>query len=161
MSLDPIDLRNAFGQFATGVTVITAEDSNGRPFGMTVNSFSSLSLDPPMLLWSIQNNSDCFSVFDNVGQFGVNILSQDQQGLSGRFARKGEHEMTTEELQAGENGCPLLKGAMTQFECTLDAQYPGGDHTILVGRIDAIQSDAEQTPLVFFGGAYRELKETP
>lgn len=159
MSLDPIEFRNALGRFATGVCVITTNPEGVTPFGMTVNSFASVSLDPALILWSIQKNSDCFDTFSKAETFAVNILSDDQQDISNQYAKKGEHDLVEGSFRQGATGCVVLKEAMSSFECTIDARHDGGDHVIIVGRVHEMTNHpAERNPLVFFSGKYRELK---
>lgn len=159
MSLDPRQFRNALGRFATGVCVITAQPQGEKPMGMTVNSFASVSLDPPLILWSLQKNSECYSAFANVPKFAVNFLSAGQQVLSNQFAKKGEHEIPEGQYIQGRSGCVVLKNVMTSMECQLEAMHDGGDHVIIIGRVlELIDHPAYRAPLVFFGGKYRELK---
>lgn len=159
MSLDPREFRNALGRFATGVCVITTEPAGGKPFGMTINSFSSVSLEPPLVLWSLQKNSECFAAFENTKQFAVNILSADQQAISNQFAKKGEHDLPEGSYSHGESGCVVLNDVITSFECEVDAVHEGGDHVIIVGRVLAMNNQADpRDPLLFFSGKYRELK---
>lgn len=157
MSIDKIQLRNAFGQFATGITVITANPDGFEPFGMTVNSFSSLSLDPPLLLWSLQNDSDCCEAFAAASHFAVNILNDEQQALSGRYAKKGEHALEQGDYKVGESGCAVLNESLAYFECRSAERYEGGDHTILVGEVECFEVSDEQSPLLFFAGKYHTL----
>lgn len=159
MSFDGIELRNAFGQFATGVTVVTAAPQGHAPFGMTANSFSSLSLDPPLLLWSIQRSSDLFEAFEAVDQFAINILAADQQDLSNAYAKKGAHDLAAEHYLMGDSGCPILKRAVASFECSMENRFDGGDHVILVGRVQELTSNTELEPLLFHAGKYRTLGE--
>lgn len=159
MSLDPREFRNALGRFATGVCVITTEPAGCKPFGMTINSFSSVSLDPPLILWSLQKNSECFAAFESSKQFGVNILSVDQQAISNQFAKKGEHDLPEGSYVKGESGCVVLSNVMTSLECEVDAVHEGGDHIIIVGRVLAMNNEQEaRDPLLFYTGKYRELK---
>lgn len=158
MTIDGRTLRNALGQFATGVTVITAQPAGAQPLGMTVNSFSALSLDPPLVLWSLQKDSECAPAFANATHYGVNILQQDQVDVSNAFAKKGEHELKAGDYRVGRSGVPVLKGCMTTFECRITARHDGGDHIILVGEVLEMNSLPDRKPLVFFGGRYRELK---
>ncbi|NRB39290.1 MAG: flavin reductase family protein [Pseudomonadales bacterium] len=159
MSLDPREFRNALGRFATGVCVITTNPEGVTPFGMTVNSFASVSLDPALILWSIQKDSDCFETFKTADKFAVNILADDQQDISNLYAKKGEHDLTEGTFRQGSSGVVVLKEAMSSFECTIDARHDGGDHVIIVGRVQEMTNHpAERNPLVFFSGKYRELK---
>jgi flavin reductase (DIM6/NTAB) family NADH-FMN oxidoreductase RutF len=159
MSFDPREFRNALGRFATGVCVITAKPEDHHAFGMTVNSFASVSLEPPLVLWSLQKNSDCFALFERVTHFTVNVLSEDQQAESNQYAKKGDHALTEGSYRMGKSTSPVLKGAMTSFECEMDAVHDGGDHIIIVGKVVELSDHpAEKSPLVFFQGKYRELK---
>lgn len=156
MQLDGRELRNALGRYATGVCLITTVSKNGEPLALTANSFSSVSLDPPLVLWSLQNNSDVFDIYSKAEHYAINVLSDGQQDLSTRYARKGDHLLEEGHYQLGETGAPLIDGALLSLECSLDASHPGGDHIILVGRVDAMHV-AEGDPLLFYGGAYRAL----
>ena len=151
-------LRDALGTFATGVCIITVHPPHRGPFGMTVNSFASVSLDPPLVLWSLQNDSECFSAFDNASQFGVNILNNTQVELSNYYAQKGDHNLLAGSYRYGRSGAVVLKDVVTSFECNIEARYPGGDHTIFIGRVMEVHSRPAAKPLVFYGGQYRELK---
>lgn len=158
MSLDPREFRNALGRFATGVCVITAE-VDGKPFGMTVNSFASVSLDPALVLWSLQKNSECAPLFDNITRYGINILNAEQQDVSNQYAKKGEHDLIEGTYRQGRTGAVVLKDAIASFECELNAVHDGGDHLILVGKVHEMSEDpAERNPLLFYAGKYRELK---
>lgn len=158
MSLDTREFRNALGRFATGVCVITA-DVDGKPFGMTVNSFASVSLDPALVLWSIQKDSECAPVFENVTHYGINILKDDQMDVSNQYAKKGEHELTAGTFRQGASGAVVLKDAMTSFECEIEQRIDAGDHIVLLSKVHEMSNDpAERNPLLFFGGKYRELK---
>jgi len=157
MSFDSLQLRNALGRFATGVCVITANPEGHAPFGMTVNSFSSLSLTPPLVLWSLQKNSDTMEAFRVAKQYCVNVLSQEQKALSGRYAKKNEHALHADDYTMGESGLPVLKHCLASFECDMDARHDGGDHIILVGRVTHMSVATGGRPLVFYEGGYREL----
>jgi flavin reductase (DIM6/NTAB) family NADH-FMN oxidoreductase RutF len=158
MSFDHLQFRRALGRFPTGVCVITAEAPGHRPFGLTVNSFASLSLAPPLVLWSLQKSSDTMDAFRIATHYCVNVLSHEQQPLSTRFARKAEHALHEGEYHRGSTGLPVLQGALASFECAIDARHDGGDHIILVGRVLALEASAGGRALVFYDGGYRELK---
>ena len=159
MSFDPREFRNALGNFATGVCVITANPEGETPFGMTVNSFASVSLEPPLILWSIQKDSECFPLFEKATQFGVNILCDDQQAISNQYAKKGQHDLVDGSFRQGASGVVVLKDVMTSFECDIEQRIEGGDHIILLGRVvDMTSHPADRNPLVFYAGKYRELK---
>ncbi|MEH6557256.1 MAG: flavin reductase family protein [Oceanicoccus sp.] len=158
MDLDRQEFRSALGTFATGVCVITAMSENDEPFGMTVNSFSSVSLDPALVLWSLQNDSDCFPAFELAEKYAVNVLAADQQDLSTLYAQKGNHDLQPQHYQMGEYGLPIIAGAVSSFECSVWARYAGGDHTIIIGEVKFIDSDSSKQPLLFNAGQYRELR---
>lgn len=157
MSFDSREFRNALGTFSTGVCVVTANPEGGEPVGMTVNSFAAVSLDPALVLWSLQNDSDCAAIFEKTDQFAINILANDQVDLSNHYATKGEHLLVAEHFHLGASGIPILQGAITHFECDIWARYPGGDHRILVGEVTAMDSIPDKQPLLFSAGQYREL----
>ncbi len=155
MTIDKIALRNNFGRFATGVCVVSVTHDE-KPYGMTVNSFSSLSLDPPLLLWSIQKQSECFSMFHDAETFAVNILPEGDMDVSNRYARKQNHEIPPVDYHKGKLGLPLLKHSLVSFECSMWNRYEGGDHIILVGEVQAMEARAG-SPLLFYAGGYRSL----
>ncbi|MFC3723601.1 flavin reductase family protein [Neoaquamicrobium sediminum] len=145
------EFRDALGRFATGVTVVTTNTPEG-PVGITANSFSSVSLDPPIVLWSIGRHSRRFPAFAQCRDFAVHVLGADQLELSRRFARAGE-AFAGLEHDRSEAGVPLLKGCLSRFECARLATHDGGDHAIVVARVVAA-SFAEGEPLLFAGGGY-------
>jgi flavin reductase (DIM6/NTAB) family NADH-FMN oxidoreductase RutF len=158
MSFDSREYRDALGHFATGICIVTAAPEDEQPFGMTVNSFSSVSLDPPLILWSLQNNSECFASFEKSNTFGVNILASDQQPLSDFYAQKGDHNLEQDHYRLGKTGCPVLRGVLTSLECRIWARYPGGDHTILVGEVIAMEAQPDGQPLIFHKGQYGQIR---
>ena len=152
-TLDPRALRDAFGCFMTGVTVVTAMDAEGRPLGFTANSFSSVSLDPPLLLISIANSSRNAAAFRAAPGFAINILAEGQKDVSATFARPVEDRFATVYWRRGPVGAPLIAGVSAWFDCTLEQAVEAGDHTILIGRIGGF----EATPapgLGYYRGAY-------
>ncbi len=157
MSVDSRELRKALGRFPTGVCVITTTLACGTPMGMTVNSFAGLSLDPALVLWSIQSDSECFDIFEHAKGFTVNVLSKQQIALSNAFAKKGEHDLKPGQYRIGKSGYPVLKGAIASFECKTHAQHEGGDHVIIVGKVIEMQNSPTGEPLIFHGGQYQEL----
>jgi len=157
MSFDAREMRDALGRFATGVCVVTTTGKDGLPVGMTVNSFSSVSLDPPLILWSLQNNSDIFDTFANADRFAVNILALEQDGHSSLYAQKGDHRLAEDHHYMGKYDSPIIRDALVSFECGLYAAHEGGDHLIIVGRVLDLQSRADGDPLLFFSGGYRKL----
>jgi flavin reductase (DIM6/NTAB) family NADH-FMN oxidoreductase RutF len=158
MAIDGRELRNVMGNFATGVTIITTKDAAGKPFGLTANAFSSLSLDPPLLLICVDKKVDCYACFDESNVFGVNFLSEGQDALSTRFATKGIEKFDGVSYTLGELGVALLDGALAHIECKIASAYDGGDHTIYVGEIQkaAVLGDH---PLLFFRGKYFKLPQ--
>ncbi len=157
MSFDTREFRNALGQFATGVCVITAQPEGAEPFGMTVNSFASVSLDPPLVLWSLQNDSEMFAAWEGCTRYAINILRADQQDLSNQYARKGDHTLHPSHFIDGEHGAPVMPDTLASFECEDHARHPGGDHVILLGRVLNFEQRDNGQPLLFHAGAYREL----
>lgn len=148
--------RRALGNFATGVTVITAADASGRKVGVTANSFNSVSLDPPLVLWSIDKRSGSHAVFEAAGHFAVNVLAADQIDLSNTFARPSEDRFAGIEHETGEGGAPLLPGCSARFRCEKFQQIDGGDHWILIGRVLAFD-DLGHSPLLYHQGAYSRV----
>lgn len=152
-AFDPRALRDAFGCFMTGVTVVTTLDSAGKPLGFTANSFSSVSMDPPLLLVSIANSSSNIASFVGSKGFAVNILSERQKDVSATFARRSEDRFASVYWRHGPVGSPLIADVSAWFDCALEHAVPAGDHTILIGRIGAF----EATPhpgLGYYRGAY-------
>lgn len=156
MALDGREFRDALGRFATGVCLITTTTADGRPLALTANSFASVSLDPPLVLWSLQNTSDVYREYATPEAYAINVLSAEQQELSSRYARKGEHELDPGHFISGEQGAPIIKDALASFECQLHATHDGGDHLIIVGKVTRMLIQAGD-PLLFFSGAYRSL----
>jgi flavin reductase (DIM6/NTAB) family NADH-FMN oxidoreductase RutF len=154
---DARTFRDALGCFATGVTIITAMGPDGKPVGLTANSFTSVSLDPPLLLVCVANNAGSASVLRSAERFAVNILQIGQQPTSNRFAGKGEDRFTNTPWEVGEFGTPVLTGSLSSFECARDAVHDGGDHFILVGRVLKAMFEPRRDPLLYFRGKYRRL----
>ena len=152
-SFDPRAFRRALGNFATGVTVVTAADASGRKVGVTANSFNSVSLDPPLILWSIDKRSTSHAVFETASHFAVNVLAADQIDLSNNFARPKEDRFAEVEYQAGEGGAPILADCSARFECEKFQQVDGGDHWIMIGKVVAFD-DCGRSPLLYHQGAY-------
>lgn len=152
------DFRDALGSFATGVTVITALAPDASPIGVTISSFNSVSLDPPLILWSLSCVSPSLTAFTQASHYAVNVLGADQQWISECFASRENDRFNGVEVSTGLGGVPLIEGCSAWFECTNEAQYPGGDHVILVGRVHRFARGDAEEPLVFHGGRYRELR---
>jgi 3-hydroxy-9,10-secoandrosta-1,3,5(10)-triene-9,17-dione monooxygenase reductase component len=151
--LDGAAFRKALGSFATGVTIITSRDAAGAPVGLTVNSFNSVSLNPPLVLWSLAETSQSLPVFRAAPHWAVHVLSTDQETLSGRFARRGEDKFAGADVEPGLGDVPLLRGCSARFQCRTAFQYEGGDHVIFVGEVLAFDR-ADVAPLVFHAGRY-------
>lgn len=153
---DPRAFRNALGQFATGVTVITTLDQAGNRIGMTANSFSSVSLDPMLVLWSVARSSTCFDAFHDASHFAIHVLHAGQRHISTQFASRCDDRFHEIETQVGLGDIPLLTEYSALFQCSTEARYEGGDHLILVGRV--IEFDHRPVaPLIFHAGRYADL----
>lgn len=152
-TFDPKAFRQALGSFATGVTIITTQNDDGEPVGLTVNSFNSVSMDPPMVLWSLDNNAMSLPIFRHHKKWAVHVLSTDQAELSTRFAKRGEDKFADLELDEGIGGTPLLRGCSARFQCETAFEYEGGDHVIFVGEVRGFDT-SDVAPLVFHGGRY-------
>lgn len=146
-------LREALGSFVTGVTVITTRHG-GELHGLTANSFTSVSLDPPLVLFSLSRTADCFDAFEETNAFAVNILRSDQEDLSSRFATKDIDKWSGVAWRPGHGGCPLIDGAIATFECRITARHEGGDHILYVGEVVRFAQYPEGAPLAFFRGRY-------
>ncbi len=156
MHMDPAELRRVFGMFATGVTIVTARDPEGGYVGMTVNSFTSVSLDPPLVLWCLDRAAWSLPAFVGSGAYAVNVLAAGQEELSNRFARRGEDKFAGLEVTEGHGGAPLLPGCLAHLQCRLVDTHEAGDHLVLVGEV--VEADASGgEPLLFFGGRYGRL----
>ena len=151
------DLRSTLGSFATGITVVTAQSAAGEPIGMTISSFNSVSLEPPLILWSLSVNSPSLEVFRNASHYAVNVLSSSQQALSDRFASRAGDRFAGLPRRDGLGGAPLLDGCCAWFECINELHYPGGDHIIFVGRVERFALGEDESPLIFHNGRYRTL----
>lgn len=145
--------RQALGSFATGVTIITARSPDGEPLGLTVNSFNSVSLNPPLVLWSLAKTARSLSVFRDTDHWAVHILGSHQEQLSTRFAKRGEDKFADLDVENGIGDLPLIKDCTARFQCKAAFQYEGGDHVIFVGEVLSFDR-SETAPLVFHGGSY-------
>jgi flavin reductase (DIM6/NTAB) family NADH-FMN oxidoreductase RutF len=157
--LEPIPvaaLRQALGEFATGVTVVTACGLDGRPVGLTVNSFASVSLAPPLVLWSLELDSPSLNVFEQCSHYAVNVLAADQMDMSQRFSQTQSDKFSGLEWQTGLGGTALLPGCCAWFECRNEIRHAGGDHLILIGRVERFARNGGE-PLIFHGSRYRML----
>ena len=154
---DPRTLRDALGCFATGVTVVTCVGPGGGPAGLTVNSFTSVSLDPPLLLVCLHKKAASATPLVEASHFAINVLHTGQQPDSIRFATRGEDRFGATPWDVGEAGAPVLNDSMCVIECERHAVHDGGDHHMLVGRVVKARFDASLDPLLYFRGSYRRL----
>ncbi len=158
-TFDPRALRRAWGQFATGVTVVTVRHGDGAR-GMTANSFTSISLDPPLVMVSVAHRARTHSLIEASGRFAVSVLSVAHQAWADRFAgRQGERQSDFSDVphRLTPDGLPLIDGALAHFVCRVVAVYPAGDHSIFLAEVDQFETHPGPDPLVFFGGLYRTL----
>ena len=155
--VDSASYRRTCAQFATGVTVVTTRDSEGHPHGLTVNSFSSVSLDPPLVLVNIDLRNAILGHFISSEWFGINVLAEHQEELSRRFSSPLENRFRGVDWTTGVSGVPLLTGVLAQLECTVVRSFEAGDHTVLIGEVRGA-SYRDGKPLVFFDSEYRKLE---
>ncbi|MEP3562006.1 MAG: flavin reductase [Marinobacter sp.] len=159
-SFDPQEFRSALSTFTTGVTIITTRAENGDPVGITANSFNSVSLNPPMVLWSLDKSAMSLSAFTNNKHWNVHILSTEQEALSGRFASRGEDKFKGLELDQGINNIPLMRNCTARFNCRTAFMYEGGDHIIFVGEVLNFDK-TDLPPLAFQSGQYALAAKKP
>ncbi len=153
---EPRLLRDAFGCFATGVTVVTGQTAAGQRVGLTANSFTSVSLDPPLLLFCPANGASALPAFRETGRFAINILDLDAQSVADRFVRKDVDRFGDHDWQDWD-GVPVLAAAKAAFACELHADHDGGDHRIIVGRVIRLALDTSREPLLYLHGRYRRV----
>lgn len=146
------DFRHALGQFATGVTIVTTADAQGRPVGLTVSSFNSVSLEPPLVLWSLGHKAASLPVFQQCAHYAIHVLSAEQQALAQRFATRGIDKFADLDWQPSAQGIPLIAGAAAIFECAQRSRYDEGDHSIFVGQVTHCQHQQGALPLLYHGG---------
>lgn len=146
--------RAALSSFPTGVTIVTARAANGRLVGLTANSFNSVSLNPPLVLWSLARTAASMSTFATGSHYAINVLSADQQELAMRFASKGVDRWAGVAYAEGAGGAPLLDGAVAVFECFNRSRYEEGDHVIFVGEVERCRHTEGASPLLFHGGKF-------
>lgn len=151
--IDPRDFRNALGTFATGVTIITAAAPDGKPYGLTCNSFASVSLNPPLVLWSLVVYSSSLTVFQNASHFAVNVLGASQQALANKFAKSSDDKFTGVDWSPGLGNAPVLAESVANFQCRSVNRYYGGDHVIFLGAVEAYTYSRKE-PLLFARGTY-------
>lgn len=157
--MDVKAFRQCLGKFATGVTVVTCTDANGALCGITANSFSSVSLEPPLVLWNIAKVSNSLEAYTEAQHFAINVLAEDQQSISAHFAKSDHTLFDNVEHTLSPHGVPLLPGTVAQFECRTYDIHDCGDHFIIIGEVIAFRVLGDE-PLLFFSGAYREIKPT-
>ncbi len=157
MAFSEPEFRDVLGSFPTGVTVVTARSPDGGDVGVTANSFNSVSIDPPLILWSLDRTAYSWQAFAAASHFAINVLSSDQEHLSRRFALAGSAKWTDFAFERWSTGCPVLLGCVANLECERQAAHDGGDHEILIGRVLRIWHDPAGSPLVFHHGEYRRL----
>jgi flavin reductase (DIM6/NTAB) family NADH-FMN oxidoreductase RutF len=158
MPIERNELRRVMGHFATGVTVITTISKQGAPFGLTANAFMSVSLEPPLLLISVDRKAESFPHFEESKVFTVNILRDDQESVSRRFAVSGGNKFEGVAYHVGGNGVPILEGTLAHVECRLYAAHDGGDHILYLGEIQEAET-REGKPLLFYRGGYRAISD--
>jgi len=161
MSFTAREFRDALGLFPTGVAIVTTVDAQGQPAGITVNSFTSVSLDPPLILVSIARTSRSFDLFNAVGHFAVNLLREEQRHVSTAFASPTADRFGAVRHRSGHGNVPLIEAHLVAFECETYARYEGGDHVLLLGKVLRLSTDPTlpPKPLLYFRGQYRELSE--
>lgn len=151
---DARDFRRTLGQFPTGVTVITTKCEDNGAIGVTASSFNSVSVDPPLILWSVDRSAHSAAIFEKAEYFAVNVLASDQSDLSNKFAGKGEDKFAGVDYEGGLGDAPLLNGCAARFQCKTWSLYDGGDHIIVVGEVQQYSRTESVLPLVFSQGAY-------
>ncbi len=156
---DPRNLRDVLGCFATGVTIITGRAPDRQLLGFTANSFNSVSLDPPLVLFSLDRKAQSLRGFQSSSHFAVNILAEDQHALSTQFARTNGEKWQDVEFVEWEGGCPILLGAIASFECRIRDMHGGGDHVIFVGEVERMTAEAGGKPLLYFRGKYAGIAD--
>ena len=150
-------LREVLGLFPTGIAVVTAIDPQGDLFGVTINSFSSVSLEPPLVLFSLSRTRYALKAMFTTGAFAIHFLREDQGHISARFSKAIPNKWEHLKYREGVTGCPVIEPALAVLECRLYAQYEGGDHVIILGRIEHIERQLGGNPLVFFQGRYHRI----
>ncbi len=156
-TIDPKAFRNALGRFATGVTVITTVDGAGRKYGVTANSYNSVSLDPPLILWSLAKSSGSMPAFAECDSFVVHILGAHQEDLAMRFARSGEDKFAGMTTREGLGGAPMFDDCLAHFECHVENRLEGGDHVIFLGRVVNFEA-GDHEPLLFHSGRFARME---
>lgn len=161
MGFDQRIFRDALGCFATGVTIVTTLDPEGRLLGITANSFSSVSLDPPLVLFSLARKAYSFEAFQRSRHFAVNVLAADQSELSDTFAQALADKWAGVDFEVWDTDCPIISGALAQFECRTASSHDGGDHVVFIGAVERMAFDHAKEPLLYYRGRYRKLVSDP
>jgi flavin reductase (DIM6/NTAB) family NADH-FMN oxidoreductase RutF len=157
MTLDVREFRNALGCFATGVTVITTVTPTGQPVGVTANSFNSVSLDPPLVVFSLDRKAYSLSLFQESRVFAINVLREEQKDLSATFARAGAPKWDGVKFEVWDTGSPILEDTLASFDCRLHATHDGGDHVVFLGNVLKMRTHPEGKPLLYFRGKYMKI----
>jgi 3-hydroxy-9,10-secoandrosta-1,3,5(10)-triene-9,17-dione monooxygenase reductase component len=158
-TFDQKEFRKTLGTFATGITVVTAMHENSVPVGITVNSFTSVSLDPPLVLWCLDNEAESYNIFANCKNFAIHVLHQGQEAISQNFATKNSDKFSGLEWETSEFDCPILKDCASYLQCETETSYEGGDHIIILGRVKAMRTNADKQPLIYHASNYHSLRE--
>ena len=156
--VSPAVMRDVLGHFVSGIVVVTAAGNEG-PLGFTCQSFTSLSLDPPLILFCVAHTSSTWPRIEEAGTFAVNILGEDHEELSNLFAKKGADRFSQTPWRVGVSGAPVLEDAIAYLDCRFEAEYPGGDHKIIVGRVLDLDMREGSRPLLFYKGGYERMHE--
>lgn len=158
MSVISDEYRKVVSRFATGVTIVTTQNAQGQPYGLTVSAFTSVSLAPLLVLVCLSNHLSGLEAFQESNRFGINLLAVDQEELSNHFATPGT-DRSQGPYVSGQTGIPVLEGVIARLECEVTEWYPGGDHTIMMGEVKSAEIvNAEKEPLLYYGGRYKRLK---
>lgn len=152
--ISQLELRKALSMFATGVTIITARTQDGIFVGLTANSFNSVSLSPPLVLWSLAQSAGSLSTFMSTSHYAINVLRSDQQGLARRFSERNTNRFFGVGISTGQCGAPLIDGAIATFQCFNRSQYVEGDHVIFVGEVEICSYQHGASPLLYHGGQF-------
>ncbi|GAB6053781.1 flavin reductase family protein [Magnetospira thiophila] len=155
--MDPRTFRNTLGHFATGITVVTAKTANGTPVGVTVNAFSSLSLDPPLVLICLADKTADLETFLAGGPFNISILRDDQAEISTLFAKRDRDKFETTSWTEAPNGVPVIDGCLAHLQCRMVSHQSGGDHVIVIGQVEETSYDPAGQPLLYFRAGYEQL----
>lgn len=152
------NFRRALGRFTTGVCIVGAVNERQESIGMTINSFSSVSLEPSIVLWSLKKDSMCYEMFAGSSKYSISVLSQDQGDISSRYAKAGNHLMLDSDFYLTDERLPVVKGSLAHFECESWSSLRAGDHDVILAKVVRYSDQGDGEPLVFYGGGYRELR---